>query len=402
MNLNRREFLSLCGVAASCSAVRALAADLPGDVRITRIVRFDLVSRRDKLVGKNSRLGVHGREARDPMIRIFTNTGLEGLGRCSANQETCAGLLGKNPMDYFRPEGPGFDSALRADSMALWDLLGKVRDEPVYALLGGAGPERVPTYDGTIYFADLLPEYEANWRDRFKAEIDMGLDYGHRAFKIKIGRGAQWMPTEEGFTRDKEVVQLIRDHAGPDIALAVDANNGYDPARTKRFLEEMAGIRLTFIEEMFEEDIEQYLDLKAFMADQGIQTLIADGETQGSLQPLLPFMKAGAIDLYQLDTNHFGIEGILRESAEAQKYGQSLAPHNWASLIGFYTTLQIGRGIPNLDWAENDLSSNEIITAEGYHIEDGAASVPEAPGFGLGVHEENFAERIKPQFDIWA
>jgi L-alanine-DL-glutamate epimerase-like enolase superfamily enzyme len=378
------------------------AEELPRDVRITRIVRFDLVSRRDKLVGKNSRLGEHGREARDPMIRVFTSAGLEGLGRCGANQETCAGLLGRDPFAYFRPEESGFVSPLRAETMVFWDLLGKVREQPVYQLLGGGGPARVPTYDGSIYFADLLPAYQDRWRERFREEIDMGLAYGHRAFKIKIGRGAKWMPAEEGFARDKEVVQLIRDHAGPEVTLAVDANNGYDLARTKRFLSELPGIDVEFIEEMFEENVEQYLDLKAFLAEQGMQVLIADGETQGALEPLLPFMEARAIDLYQLDTNRFGMEGIRREAAEAAKHGLAVVPHNWASLIGFYTTLQLGRGLPNLRWAENDLSANEILLADGYRIQDGLASVPEAPGFGLAVHEANFAAQVKPVFDIWA
>src|SRR3712207_8349219 len=47
----------------------------------------------------------------------------------------------------------------------------------------------VPVYDGSIYFSDLLPDYESNWRDRFRGEIDMGRERGHRFFKVKIGRG---------------------------------------------------------------------------------------------------------------------------------------------------------------------------------------------------------------------
>jgi L-alanine-DL-glutamate epimerase-like enolase superfamily enzyme len=56
--------------------------------------------------------------------------------------------------------------------MALWDLAGKVTGEPVYELLGGKGSKKVPVYDGSIYFADLLPIYEDNWQDRFRQEID--------------------------------------------------------------------------------------------------------------------------------------------------------------------------------------------------------------------------------------
>ncbi len=59
--------------------------------------------------------------------------------------------------------------------MPLWDLAGKVLKKPVYELLGGAGPQRVPVYDGSIYFSDLLPQYSHKPLDRFKEEIDMGM-----------------------------------------------------------------------------------------------------------------------------------------------------------------------------------------------------------------------------------
>ena len=71
-------------------------------------------------------------------------------------------------------------------------------DKPIHALLGGAGPERVPVYDGSLYFADLLPQYERSWRDRFREEIDMGKAAGHSAFKVKVGRGASGCRARKG------------------------------------------------------------------------------------------------------------------------------------------------------------------------------------------------------------
>jgi hypothetical protein len=62
MTTNRREFLAATGaLAASTLLARwGAAAEAGSEIKITRIVRFDLVSRRDKLAGKNSRLDVHG------------------------------------------------------------------------------------------------------------------------------------------------------------------------------------------------------------------------------------------------------------------------------------------------------------------------------------------------------
>jgi len=77
--MNRRDFLKAAGGAVLMPAW-AWAADIPPDIKVTRIVAFDLLSTRPKLVGKNSRRGIHGRQATDRMVRLFTNAGIEGIG----------------------------------------------------------------------------------------------------------------------------------------------------------------------------------------------------------------------------------------------------------------------------------------------------------------------------------
>ena len=400
--LTRREFLATsAGLAASALWPRwACAADLPRDIKITRIVGFDLASKRIKTAGKNSRLDVHGERASDRMVRLFTNAGLEGLGNCRANEAALASLLGKNPFDSFQREETAMKCPLGAGTMPLWDLVGNALRKPVFKLLGGQGPLKVPVYDGSIYFADLLPQYADHWQDRFKEEIDLGFQRGHRGFKIKIGRGAKWMPAEEGYERDKAVLNTIRQHAGPEILLGVDANNGYDLARTKRLLDDLPDINLAFLEEMFPEQVDSYLDLKAFLAQHKLKALIADGETQSTLEPFKPFMEAKAIDVFQGDMNHFGLEGILTEAAWARPHGLRVGPHNWGSLIGFYMMLHVGRAITNFYRAENDPLDTDVLIADGCIIQDGLARVPDAPGFGLKIDEARFAAAIKPRFDL--
>ena len=56
----------------------------------------------------------------------------------------------------------------------------------------------------------------------------MGFRAGHRGFKLKIGRGHKWMDRAAGDTRDVEVLEIVRRHAGHEVLLAVDANDGYD------------------------------------------------------------------------------------------------------------------------------------------------------------------------------
>jgi len=397
--MRRREFLKAAAGTILLS-LRAWAKEIPHDFKVTRIVGFDLVSERPKLVGKNSRRDVHGKRAADRMVRISTSAGFEGIGNCRAGQSALAQLLGKNPFDFYQSTNRRMVSPLGTGTMPLWDLAGKVLNKPVYELLAGAGPERVPVYDGSIYFSDLLPEYSSRPLDRFKEEIDMGIAMGHRAFKVKIGRGAKWMPPKEGYARDVEVLKTIRQHAGPDAVVGVDANNGYDLAKTKRLLEELPDYNFAFVEEMFPEEVEKCLELKRFILEHGAKTLVADGETQKELDAYKPFIYARAIDIFQADMNRFGFEGILTEAAWCKPQGLKVAPHNWGSLVGYYMQLHVGRAITNFYRAERDPLSNTVLIADGYEIRDGYSSVPDAPGFGLKIDENKFASNVRVNFDL--
>jgi D-galactarolactone cycloisomerase len=389
--MRRRDFLA--AAAGATVLPRLLQADQPPpDIKITRIVGFELMSRRPKLVGKNSQLDVHGDRATDRMVRLFTNAGIEGLGNCRLGRDELAGLLGKNPRQWFDASRRSIDSPLGSRDMPLWDLLGRVLQKPVYELLGGQGPKCVPVYDGSIYFADLLPQYADRWQDRFKEEIDLARQQGHRAVKVKIGRGAKWMDRAEGDRRDLEVLEVIRRHAGNDFLIGVDANNGYDLAGTKEFLGRAGELNLAFVEEMFPERVDECLELKRFMAQKGWKTLLADGETQGELSAFKPFIEAKAIDVLQGDMNHFGIGGIMTEASWAESQAVLVAPHNWGSLVGFYMQLHIGRAITNFYRAERDPLSTDLLVADGYKIENGTCSVPDAPGFGLRIDEEKFRD----------
>ena len=446
--MRRREFLQAIANIIFLP-LWAWTKEVQPDLRITRIVGFDLKSKRPKLIGKNSRLDVHGRTATDRMVRLFTNMGVEGIGNCRADKSALAQLLGKNPFELYKSTDRKMAGPLGAGTMPLWDLVGKVLNKPVYELLaphqlnankepnsnqgwalhnrtigagrGGKGPKRVPVYDGSIYFSDLLPDYLDKPLDRFKEEIDMGMAIGHRAFKVKIGRGAKWMPPKEGYARDVEVLKTIRQHAGKDVLIGVDANNGYDLAKTKQLLQELPDYNFAFLEEMFPEQVGKYLELKRFIFEHGWKTLVADGETQKELDAYKPFIEARAIDIFQGDMNRFGFEGILTEAAWCKPAGLQVAPHNWGSLVGFYMQLHVGRAITNLYRAEHDPLSNTVLIADGlpavpsltkdasgtghsgqagYQIQDGYCSVPDSPGFGLKIDEDEFAKSVRINFDL--
>jgi L-rhamnonate dehydratase len=413
MKSTRRTFLLGCASSAAAAVTLATsaslrAADVRRDVRITRVVAFDLKSKRNKVAGKNARLDVHGDSAVDPMVRIHTNApGVEGIGVCRAGKDKLAGLLGRELFEFFDAPKRRMRGPLGSQTMPLWDLVARAADKPVCELLGAppapaSGPRKLPVYDGSVYFADLLPQFADAWEDQFKREIDTGLATGHRAFKIKIGRGFKWMPREEGDARDAAVVRAVRRHAGKDVLLGVDANNGYDLPGAKRFMDRAGDVNLAFTEEMFPEMVEQCLALKAFFRERKWDTLLADGESQGDLEVFKPFIAARAIDLLQADMNRFGVDGILDEAQMARPQGIRVAPHNWGSLLGFYHQLQVGAATDNFYRAEHDPLTSDLLVAEGFSIKDGVATIPPASGFGLRLDEKRFASEAQVKFDLKA
>ena len=116
--------------------------------------------------------------------------------------------------------------------------------------------------------------------------------------------------------------------------------------------------------------------------------------------PFKPFVDAKALDILQGDMNRFGIEGLLAEAAMGKPQGIQVAPHNWGSLVGYYLQLHVGRAVENFFRAEHDPLTTDVLTAEGYSIKDGQATVPEAPGFGLAIREDKFAAEVKVKFDV--
>ncbi len=184
----RRDSLRTSLAVPSLTAL-ALANEAASDIKITRIVHCRIPARRSKLAGKNSRGDVHGDSSGDNLIRL-TNTGEQGFDHGRLQRKQAESLIGKNPFDFVDQKAKRVSEPFGTDTMSLRDLAGKILGKSVHAMLGGNGTSNVPVYDGSIYFADLLPDYASKWKDRFHQEIDMGLEAGHTAFKVKVGRGA--------------------------------------------------------------------------------------------------------------------------------------------------------------------------------------------------------------------
>jgi L-alanine-DL-glutamate epimerase-like enolase superfamily enzyme len=398
--MNRRRFLETA--VSLLAGARALADEETGPVedlkkfKITQVTGFLHVCPRPKLVGKNSHLDVHGRETRENVLRIATGQGVEGVGIGNVTPETARLLLGHSLSEYWKP-GLGVVSPIDRADHALFDLAGNALNLPAWKLMGGRGQEWVPVYDGSIYFNDLLPEFQSRGVARLLEEVDESLKDGHRAFKIKVGRGFKWMDKEAGFRRDVEVVTSIRKHVGRDVKLMVDSNNGFDLATTIRWLDAI-GDDLFFVEEMFPEEVRQDLELKKHIKNKGWKTLVADGESAREVSHFDAYVQEEALDVLQPDIRVFGLTRQWELSRKIMANpGIRLAPHNWGSFLALYMQLVLGRGISNFLIAEQDRSSSDLFDTSAFTFREGKIRVPDLPGCGVRLREDVFKHKYQQQ-----
>lgn len=365
------------------------------DIRITGVVGFDHTTHRRKFIGRNARRDVHGSQATEPVLRIFTDRELDGVGFGRLTPAEAQGIVGKSLAALWDLHS-GARSALGRADHALFDLVGKATGRPAWSLMGGEGPERVPVYDTTLYFSDLLPEYAGKGVGRLVEEFDGGLRQGFRAFKIKVGRGAKWMDAESGFARDVEVVRQLASAAPAGVTLMADANDQFGLETARRFLGEV-GEHLWFLEEPFPESAAEGRVLREWSGSNGIGTLLADGESQHDPAVLLAIARAGGLDVLQPDIRALGLAlqcGLARDVAKLSRV--HLAPHCWGSYLGTFQMLQLARGIAGVMTCEIDSMTSDLFDDADWVLKDGFMHVPDRPGCGPILREDVFRQKYLP------
>ncbi len=366
--------------------------------RIVRIAGGTLEGRRPRHAGSNARLGDHGEIVHVPLVQVTTDDGAVGFGRSRADREALAPLLGQPLADAFDPQ-QGVTPPWLPCEYAIWDLIGQRTGQPVYALAAAISGRTAPTvfhtltYDTSLYFDDLHLADDDEAAALIAAEAREGYDRGHRAFKIKVGRGARHLPLEQGTNRDIAVVRAVRAAVGPEPPIMLDANNGYNLNLTKAVLYATADYGVFWIEEAFHEDPILYAALRGWLHAEGLTTLIADGEGDASPR-LLDWARDGLIDVVQYDIFSYGFTPWLMTGQQLDSWGRRSAPHHYGAHLGNYYAGHLAGAIDGFTFVEWDEVNTSGIDAHGYTINAGQVAIPNAPGFGLALDEARFAEAI--------
>ena len=352
--------------------------------RIASIQARTIQYRYPRLVGLNARRGIHGT---GPVLKIgviSTDRGATGWGLVRAAEMEALDLIGKPLADLFDPgQGVIAPEAMPLD-FSLHDLAGRIAGESVHRLLGDRGPTAMPCYDGAIYMDDLLPEDAPRGVSVVLENCAHDYDLGYRAFKLKIGRGNQWMPPEEGLQRDIDVTRLVRDRY-PECGLLVDANDGYSCQGFLRYLDAVADCGLYWVEEPFLENREDLLRLREFIDRRCPMTRIADGERDPDVPALLELAREGLIDVLLMDIQGYGFTPWRRVMPLIQEIGVATAPHAWGSGIKSLYAAQLGAGLGNVLTIEGVPGACADADWSAYSLSEGLLHVPAKPGFGIDL-----------------
>ena len=366
--------------------------------RIVRIEQATLESRRPRHAGSNARLGDHGLTIALSLVRLTTEDGASGFGASRAPREVLEALVGDRLGAAFDPAHGASDRWLPCE-YPLWDLVGRRTGQPVHALAaainGRTSPPslRVPCYDTSLYFDDLALADDDAAAALIAAEAREGYDRGHRAFKIKVGRGARHLPLEQGTRRDIAVIRAVRAAVGTEPPILLDANNGYNLNLVKQVLHETADCVVRWIEEAFHEDPVLYRDLRDWLAAEGLPVWIADGEGDASPR-LLDWARDGLIDVVQYDIFSHGFTPWLATGRQLDAWGRRSAPHHSGRHYGNVVAGHLAAAIGGFTYVEWDEATCPALDTSAYRVEAGQVAIPNAPGFALGLDDAAFRAAV--------
>ena len=349
--------------------------------RIAAIEQGDLVSHYPRLIGRNSHLGSHGTGSTSAYAVIRTDQGSTGWGllRSQLDGET---LIGRTIADLFDPAIGVIDDMAAALDFALHDLAGVILGQPVSEMLGANGDRAVPCYSGAIYMDDLDPEDDPEGIPAVLRNCAQDYAAGHRAFKLKIGRGYKWMPPAEGLARDIAVTLAVHE-AYPDCQILVDGNNGFTGPGFLDYLDGFQGCPLFWVEEPFQEDREDLAALSDHLTRTNLATLIADGELDPDVPFLLDLAREGLLDVLIMDIVSYGLTAWRALIPEVREIGVQISPHAWGDPIKSLYTAQVAAGLGSVVTVEVVPGETDGIDTSGYELREGVIHVPDRPGFGI-------------------
>jgi len=283
-------------------------------------------------------------------------------------------------------------SAVSGIELALWDILGKWLNVPVWRLIGGKVRDHLRTYTH-LGLGDMKAVYESETAADIVARGRSVVQAGYDAVKVVCIPYTHYTASTRNIDKVGQMLADLRGALGPDVDIMVDFHGR--PASVNAamdYLHAIAPSRPLFAEEPVPP--ENAVGLSEITARSPVP--IASGERLVGRREFGPAIQSRAFHIAQPDICHTGgLAETKKIAAMAEAAGIGLAPHNPLGPIAGVAALHFGIATPNVIIQEEMSGAvpwyGEVVQ---WPIErkPGRWDVPEKPGLGIEVNEAVIAE----------
>lgn len=330
--------------------------------------------------------------------KVYTDEGVIGYG---PNTGTPTLLKGFNPffveafwdahMSGRRSGNAGRGAA--GLEIALWDIIGKVSNQPVHKLLGACS-DKMMVYAATSRLLEKEMQVQ---------QVVNIMNEGFKAVKLRLHRPDPWA--------DLAVVEAVREAVGNELLILVDANqnnasegyNFWSRRTAQQMAKQLEALNVYFLEEPLpRQDVEGLAEIAA-----SVDMFIAGGEHTPTVYDFKEHILRGAYDILQPDVilgGNMGVTGLRKVATVADYRGRLVIPHvcsggNFG--ISLAATLQAMATVENCPMVEYPYDppiltpeTSQAFLKEPIWIDNnGFVKVPDKPGIGVEIDEEKIAEK---------
>jgi galactonate dehydratase len=341
------------------------------------------------------------------LVRVATDAGLTGTGEAglwahhrlvaAAVDELAEYFVGQDPLrieHHYQAvtrnthfAGPVLSAALSSIDIALWDILGKAVDLPVYQLLGGKCREKVRV------FANVT----GNSPDARAAHARELVNQGFTSLRtMPFLTGWETQPPTQYISDAVAIAGAIRDAVGFEIDLGLEIHRNFGPDEAIILARELAGLRILYYEDP---TAPESLEALRYVA-RHVDIPIATGERHHNLFQFKELLDTGTVAMIRPDVSLAGgFTQCKKIAALAEASFVNVFPHLMGSPVNLAAFVQFAAAIPNYALMESGTGELSELINEPLCVENGYVTVPDRPGIGVELHEErlnDFPVRTHP------
>lgn len=311
------------------------------------------------------------------------------IGRDPRDIEQCVQIMTKH--SFWRLGVIGM-SAMSGIEVALWDILGKALDQPVWRLLGGRCRDSLRTYTH-LGMGEMSAVYDTLDGHALADGGRAVVEAGYNALKVVPIPYASYAVSNGVLDRTGAALAKLRDAVGPDVDIMVDFHGRPASAALARdFIAALTPARPLFVEEPLPPEQTEGMSWLTETAP----VTIAGGERLVGRRDFAHALQRRAFHIAQPDICHAGGLWETRKiAAMCETAGVGVAPHNPLGPIAGVAALHFGIATPNfviqeemtgaVPWYDDVVAWPICKTA-------GRWELPELPGLGITVNEDEITK----------